>query len=201
MALKANSQTGREHEVGILSAPLLRFDLNQEIQKLRAEGRWQSGHTAKTLVKYSDFRVVLVAMNPGGKLVQHRTEGRISVQILAGQITFRTADESVDLSAGQMLSLEREIPHDVESSSDSAFLLTIAWPGASIAPEDSAETQSKQPRSDQSGLSSRPGPIPIENLSRESSLDKTLADTFPCSDPLSSIPNPTQAPIENARAA
>jgi len=31
------------------------------------------------------------------------------------------------------------------------------------------------------------------NLSdrRENGLDKTLADSFPCSDPLSSIPNPT----------
>lgn len=130
MAMEAKPQTGREHEVGVLAASLLKFDLNQEIQQLRSEGRWQSGHTAKTLVKYPDFRVVLVAMNQGGKLVQHRTEGRISVHVLAGQISFRTAAESVELAAGQMLSLEREIPHDVESSSDSAFLLTIAWPGA-----------------------------------------------------------------------
>lgn len=130
MAIEAKPQTGREHEVGVLAASLLKFDLNQEIQQLRSEGRWQSGHTAKTLVKYPDFRVVLVAMNPGGKLVQHRTEGQISVHVLAGQISFRTAAESVELAAGQMLSLEREIPHDVESSSDSAFLLTIAWPGA-----------------------------------------------------------------------
>jgi hypothetical protein len=27
-----------------------------------------------------------------------------------------------------MLTLEREIPHDVEAITDSAFLLTIAWP-------------------------------------------------------------------------
>jgi hypothetical protein len=50
--------TGREHEVGILAAPLLTLDLNRDIEKLRSEGRWQAGHTAKTLVKYSDFRVV-----------------------------------------------------------------------------------------------------------------------------------------------
>jgi len=33
------SQTGREHEVGSLSAPLLNFDLNREIQQLRYEER------------------------------------------------------------------------------------------------------------------------------------------------------------------
>jgi len=39
---QVKSQTGREHEVGSLSAPLLNFDLNREIQQLRSEGRWQA---------------------------------------------------------------------------------------------------------------------------------------------------------------
>ena len=127
------NETGREHEVGVLTGSLLKFDLAQEIQQLRTEGRWQSGHTAKTLAKYSDFRVVLVAMKTGGRLDKHRTDGRISVHALAGRISFRTADQVVDLSAGQMLTLERDIPHDVEAATDSAFLLTIAWPGAESA--------------------------------------------------------------------
>jgi quercetin dioxygenase-like cupin family protein len=121
-------QTGREHEVGTLSAPLLTLDLNREIEKLRSEGRWQSGHTAKTLVKYSDFRVVLIVMKTGGRLDKHRTEGRISVQTLDGRIRFSTAERSVELAAGQMLTLEHNIPHDVEGIVDSALLLTIAWP-------------------------------------------------------------------------
>ena len=129
MENETNGQTGREHQVGTLAAPLLKFDLEQEIRQLRSEGRWQSGHTAKNLAKYSDFRVVLVVMESGGRLVTHRTEGRISVHTLAGRIRFRTAEQSVDLSAGQMLTLERNIQHDVEGLSDSAFLLTIAWPG------------------------------------------------------------------------
>ena len=49
MAAEDNPQTGREHEVGILAAPLLTLDLNREIEQLRSEGRWQSGHTARTL--------------------------------------------------------------------------------------------------------------------------------------------------------
>lgn len=41
--------------------------------------------------------------------------------------------------------------------------------------------------------SHRPGPQQIDERSsdlREYALDRTLAETFPCSDPLSSIPNP-----------
>jgi quercetin dioxygenase-like cupin family protein len=128
MMSDAKPQTGREHEVGTLSAPLLTLDLNREIEKLRSEGRWQSGHTAKTLVKYSDFRVVLIVMKTGGRLDKHRTEGRISVQTLDGRIRFSTAERSVELAAGQMLTLEHNIPHDVEGIVDSALLLTIAWP-------------------------------------------------------------------------
>ncbi|MFL6438791.1 MAG: hypothetical protein ACJ71Q_14525 [Terriglobales bacterium] len=132
MTVKANTQkTGREHEVGVLTAPLLTFDVDREIQQLRSEGRWQSGHTAKTLVKYPNFRVVLVVMKAGGRMEKHRTEGRISVHSLAGQIRFRTEEQSAQLAAGQMLTLERDIPHEVEGVTDSAFLLTIAWPETS----------------------------------------------------------------------
>lgn len=129
MTTGENTQTGREHEVGILAGPLLTFDLEREIRQLRSEGRWQSGHTAKTLAKYPDFRVVLIVMRSGGRLVNHRTEGRISVHTLSGRVNFRTAEQSTDLSAGQMLTLERDLPHDIEAAVDSAFLLTIAWPG------------------------------------------------------------------------
>jgi len=119
-------QTGREHEVGTLTGPLLTLDLKREVEQLRSEGRWQSGHTAKTLVKYPDFRVVLIVMKADGHLEKHRTEGRISVQTLDGRIRFRTAERAVELAAGEMLTLEHDIPHDVEGIIDSAFLLTIA---------------------------------------------------------------------------
>ena len=127
MASEGNPQTGREHEVGILAAPLLTLDLTHEIEQLRSEGRWQSGHTARTLAKYPDLRLVLIVMKAGGRLEEHRAEGRISVHTLDGRIRFNTAEPSVELAAGQMLTLERAIPHDVEGIIDSAFLLTIAW--------------------------------------------------------------------------
>jgi quercetin dioxygenase-like cupin family protein len=120
--------TGREHEVGTLAAPLLTLDLEREVKQLRSEGRWQSGHTAKTLAKYPNFRLVLVVMNTGGCLPKHRTEGRISVQVLDGRIRFGTTENSVELGAGQVLVVERDFPHEVEGLEESSFLLTIAWP-------------------------------------------------------------------------
>jgi len=127
MTEEEKPQTGREHEVGTLAAPLLTLDLNREIEQLRAEGRWQSGHTARTLAKYPDLRVVLIVMKAGGRLEKHQAEGRIVVQTLDGRIRFNTGERSVELAPGQMLTLERGITHEVEGILDSAFLLTIAW--------------------------------------------------------------------------
>ena len=127
MAEEEKLQTGRELEVGTVAAPLLTLDLNCEIEQLRAEGRWQSGHTARTLAKYPDLRVVLIVMKAGGRLEKHQAEGRILVQTLDGRIRFNTGERSVELAHGQMLTLERGIPHEVEGILDSAFLLTIAW--------------------------------------------------------------------------
>ncbi len=127
MMREDNPRTGREHEVGTLAAPQLTLDLNLEIEQLRSEGRWQSGHTARTLAKYPDLRLVLIVIKAGGRIEKHRADGRISMQTLDGRIRCNTAERSVELGAGQMLALEAGIPHEVEGIVDSAFLLTVAW--------------------------------------------------------------------------
>ena len=54
-----------------LAEPLLRFDLQQELQNLRREDSWdrETGRSSKTLAKYPDFRIVLVLMQCGSALV------------------------------------------------------------------------------------------------------------------------------------
>ena len=42
-------------------------------------------------------------------------------------VMFSTAERSVEIATGQMLTLEYDIPHGVEGIVDSSFLLTIAW--------------------------------------------------------------------------
>ena len=88
MKSETNAQTGRGHQVGTLAAPLLKFGLDQEIQQLRSEGRWESGHTAKTLAKYSDLRVVLVVIESGGRIVKHRTEDGFPSTLLPDAFAF-----------------------------------------------------------------------------------------------------------------
>jgi len=113
---------------GPLESPILSFDLNAELERLRNENAWQGGRNSKTLLKHSDFRVVLTVLKSNARLHEHKAAGRISVQAIAGHIRMHVQDRMIDLPAGHMLALERALPHDVEALEDSAFLLTIAWP-------------------------------------------------------------------------
>ena len=110
------------------------FDLAAELADLRRSARpGRHGVHARTLVKQSDLRAVLVALEPGGRLAEHHAPGSITVQVLVGRLRFGAAGRVVDLAAGQLLTLSGAIAHEVEATEESAFLLTIAWPGGDAA--------------------------------------------------------------------
>jgi quercetin dioxygenase-like cupin family protein len=112
-----------------MAATYLEFDLAREVEQLHREPGWASGQNARTLIKYDDFRVVLTALKRGTKIPGHQTEGRISIHTVAGHIQVRAQGRTFDLAAGGLLALDRGVAHDVEALEESAFVLTIAWPG------------------------------------------------------------------------
>ena len=114
-----------------LDTPVLQCDLAAEIESLHKEDAWlqETGPSSKTLVKHADLRIVLLAMRKKMSVHEHRTAARISLQTLAGHIRLKLPDRTVELPAGQLLVLDQCVPHDVEAEEDSAFLLTLSWPG------------------------------------------------------------------------
>ena len=126
----SETQSGnrRAHPQG-MAAPYLEFDIPWELEQLRREAGWQSGQNAKTLVKYDGLRIVLIALHAGSTLPPHQTEGQISIQSVAGHIRVRAQGRSFELRSGGLLALDQGSLHDVEAIEESAFLLTIAWPG------------------------------------------------------------------------
>ena len=112
-----------------MAAAYLEFDLARELEQLHREPGWSSGQNAKTLVKYDDLRVVLIALKARLRLPGHQTEGRISIQTVAGHIQVRAQGRTFDLPLGRLLALDRGVSHAVEALEESACLLTIAWPG------------------------------------------------------------------------
>ncbi len=191
---------GRIRQPGLYASQSMVFDLNAELRSLRAEQPWQARHTAKTIVKYPDMRIVLVAMKAGARLVPHETIGRISIQTVAGYLRVRIPGQRISLPAGSMVALDRDVPHEVSAPVDSAFLLTIAWPAADeravraqpVSHRPASIGQDVEPFMLRLARNARPAPVQIDDPYRwrQRGLDKTLADTFPCSDALSSIPDP-----------
>ena len=107
----------------------LEFDLTKEVHELHEEASWKNGQNTKTLVKYDDLRVLLTVLKAKVRISEHKTEGRISVQIISGHLRMTASGRTFDLRPGSLLALDSGILHDVEALEDSAFLLTIAWPG------------------------------------------------------------------------
>jgi len=112
-----------------MAAPYLELDIADEVAQLQREPGWQSGQNAKTLVKYDDLRIVLIALRLSARMPQHHTEGRISIHVVVGHIQVRAEGRTFDLRAGTLLALDQGVEHEVEAFADSAILLTIAWPG------------------------------------------------------------------------
>ena len=108
---------------------IMEFDLPAEIHRLQAETTWSTGQNARTLIKYDDFRVVLTALQANARIPEHKADGRISVHVLSGHLQLRASGRTFSLRPGGLLAIDQGVPHGVEALEESAFLLTIAWPG------------------------------------------------------------------------
>jgi quercetin dioxygenase-like cupin family protein len=111
-----------------MAAPYMEFDLTAEVHHLKAEATWSTGQNARTLIKYDDLRVVLMALQAGARIPDHQTDGRLSVQVLSGHIQMRASGRTFNLRAGNLLAFDHGIRHAVTALDETVLLLTIAWP-------------------------------------------------------------------------
>jgi len=128
-----SSQRSSLTRLPALAEGVIRHNIHKEIEKLKEAPSWQreSGRSAETLVKYREFRIVLVRMKSGSYMSHHKAEGPIAIQLIQGKISVHLPDDRTEnLKPGDLLTLERCLEHDVEALDESAFLLTIAWPEA-----------------------------------------------------------------------
>ena len=105
----------------ILNLGTIDGDLRREDAYLR------TGHSARTVVRETDLRVVLVAMKAGSRMPEHQADETTSIHVLAGSLRLNLPARAGDLGVGHLLLLERAVPHDVEAVAKSSFLLTLGW--------------------------------------------------------------------------
>jgi len=70
-------------------------------------------------------------MKANTRMNKHHVDARISIQALEGRLRVRLPDQIVEVAAGALIALDYAIPHSVEALEESAFLITISWPGGS----------------------------------------------------------------------
>lgn len=128
-------ESHRRPHASPMTGTFMEFDLAAEVHRLHDETTWSTGQNARTLIKYENLRVVLTALQANMRLPEHKTEGRISIHVLSGHLQLRAAGRTFNLRPGGLLVLDHGVPHAVDALEESAFLLTIAWPGTKAAAE------------------------------------------------------------------
>ena len=119
-------RTTRGPDARPLRRQVLRFDLDEETAALRREHGWRdSGHSAKTLVKHHEQRIVLIAMKRGARMMKHQAAGAVSIHVLTGRVQVTVGKSTIEVATGDLLALDRALPHAVESLDASSFVLTL----------------------------------------------------------------------------
>lgn len=109
------------------------FDLGTLDTEMRLEPEYvQNGHTARTLVRLPDLRVVLIVMQVGRRMAEHVAHETATLQVLSGELCLHAKDRTIQLRAGHLLMLPAGLRHDVEAISDSTFLLTLGQLGEQV---------------------------------------------------------------------
>lgn len=79
----------------------------------------------ETLVKTATLELIRLVLPAGKDIPSHKAPGEITVQCLEGRVTFAVGENSVELSAGQLLYLSAGEPHALKASEDSSLLVTL----------------------------------------------------------------------------
>lgn len=105
---------------------MVKIDILKEIARLKEGEDWKIGDRhAASIIKDTPLNVLLMALKEGATLHEHRTKGPIALQVVSGLIRFRAETECV-ISAGEMIGLDRNVPHSVEALEESAIVLITA---------------------------------------------------------------------------
>jgi quercetin dioxygenase-like cupin family protein len=106
---------------------MITVKLSDEIARLRSAAEWKSADRhAISLIKDDALNVLLMALKKGAHLHEHRTKGPIAVQVISGAIRFSSGSDQRTISAGEMVGLDRGVPHSLEALEESALILVTA---------------------------------------------------------------------------
>jgi hypothetical protein len=117
-------------EARTLDDPVMGFELDQEIARLRDEpGYAEFGRSSKTLGKGRNFRLVVTAARAGVELGDDDTEAAMAIQVIAGAVTVGRSGAGMRFGPGSVIWVAEGEGWSVRVDEDAALVLSIGWPG------------------------------------------------------------------------
>jgi quercetin dioxygenase-like cupin family protein len=96
------------------------------IEQLRTDHPLEHfGRNSRTIHREHDISVLLIVMQSGAFLSEHKAPGAITVQVLEGRIAFTAEGQQVESGPLELITLAANMLHKVEALEASALLVTI----------------------------------------------------------------------------
>lgn len=80
----------------------------------------------QVLFETDSTKEIRIAMKAGQVMKEHKTPFPIVVELFEGKLIFGVEGEKYNLEKGDILSLEGDVPHDLESITDSTIRLSLS---------------------------------------------------------------------------
>ena len=100
----------------------------------------------RTLLPGPGPRVVLLCLRAGQGIPEHTAANAITVQALAGRVTFYDGPAEVEIKSGTLLRMEPGQPHALSAVEDSALLVTVLAPSVNVPGDKSVLDLREIPR-------------------------------------------------------
>jgi quercetin dioxygenase-like cupin family protein len=96
------------------------------LPSIEANGRREP----RVLFSRPGCRAVLVDLNAGDELGEHRTHEHAVLQLISGRLAIAAGEQRVECETGTLVSLEPHETRSIEALEDSRIVLILApWPG------------------------------------------------------------------------
>jgi len=105
---------------------LAEIDLPALIRKLKFSKEWKEGElNSQVLYNSPGIQIILTALHKGTEVKSFQNSDSVTLQIVEGEIKFRTREDSQLLYKGQAVTLDENIKYSLTTREETVLLLTL----------------------------------------------------------------------------